>query len=117
MSSPIRSSPRRLRRLAKVPLDHPWFARGAPPVFWVRPTDAAEVRRLDPGLCTGVPSHDARLVILGEGEERLRLQALVRELDSTRWCPYPASRTIRLPICRERGCLRSRQYSKDFLAR
>lgn len=71
--------------LAKLeePLDHPWFAADEPPVvlgvgrlvsqkdFLTLIKAFAQVRQ----QCT------ARLMILGEGEQRPQLEALVRELD------------------------------------
>jgi glycosyltransferase involved in cell wall biosynthesis len=71
-----------LQEKMRVALDHPWFAPGSPPVLLAVgrftaqkdfPTllrAFARVRRMRP----------ARLVILGEGRERTRLEALVREL-------------------------------------
>ncbi len=67
---------------AKMALDHPWFAPGQPPVIigvgrLTRQKDFptlirafAEVRR----------QRSARLIILGEGEERAALEALIAEL-------------------------------------
>jgi glycosyltransferase involved in cell wall biosynthesis len=71
--------------LAQKTPDHPWFAPGQPPVILgvgrlTRQKDFptlvrafAEVRR----------SHPARLMILGEGEARPQLEALIRELGVT----------------------------------
>jgi glycosyltransferase involved in cell wall biosynthesis len=68
--------------LARRPLDHPWFAAGAEPVIlgtgrltWQKRFDLL-IRAF------GRVRHrvDCRLLILGEGEERPRLEALVREL-------------------------------------
>jgi glycosyltransferase involved in cell wall biosynthesis len=71
-----------LQEKMRAALDHPWFAPGSPPVLLAAgrftaqkdfPTllrAFARVRRVRP----------ARLVILGEGRERTRLEALVREL-------------------------------------
>lgn len=68
--------------LANAPLDHPWFAPGEPPVvlgvgrltaqkdFDVLIRAFASVRNMRP----------ARLMILGEGELRPELEALVRQL-------------------------------------
>ena len=68
--------------LANAPLDHPWFAPGEPPVvlgvgrltaqkdFDVLIRAFASVRKMRP----------ARLMILGEGELRPELEALVRQL-------------------------------------
>ena len=71
-----------LARQAAEPLAHPWFEAGAPPVilgagrlapqkdFATLVRAFAELRRRRP----------ARLMILGEGAERARLEALVAEL-------------------------------------
>lgn len=71
-----------LRALADAPLDHPWFRPGEPPV-------ALAVGRLSPqkdfpnllqAFARLRRRRPARLVILGEGAERKRLEALVGEL-------------------------------------
>jgi len=71
-----------LKEKAKVPLDHPWFAPGEPPVILgVGKLEAqkdfptlihafAKVRKMQP----------ARLMILGWGSERSQLEALIKEL-------------------------------------
>ncbi len=81
----------RLMSLAAEPISHPWFSPGAPPVilgvgrltaqkdFGVLVRAFAQVRRF----------RDARLVILGEGEDRYRLETLVRTYDLQQdvWMP------------------------------
>lgn len=71
-----------LRSKALAPPDHPWFQPGKPPV-------ALAVGRLSKqkDFCTLIGAfararqrHLSRLLILGEGEERPILEALVREL-------------------------------------
>jgi glycosyltransferase involved in cell wall biosynthesis len=71
-----------LEEKSKAPCDHPWFAQGSSPVLLAVgrftahkdfPTllrAFARVRRVRP----------VRLLLLGEGEERTKLEALVREL-------------------------------------
>lgn len=63
--------------------DHPWFAPGQPPVILgvgrlTRQKDFPTLLRAFAELRSRRP---ARLVILGEGEERGRLEAIVRELE------------------------------------
>ncbi|MBW4417627.1 MAG: glycosyltransferase [Myxacorys californica WJT36-NPBG1] len=74
-----------LLTLAKLPVDHPWFDDGQPPVilgvgrlypqkdFSTLIRAFAQVRRIRP----------ARLMILGDGPERDRLQNLIAELGLT----------------------------------
>jgi len=68
--------------MAAMPLDHPWFAPGEPPVILGagrlrREKDFASLIRAFARLRTQRP---VRLVILGEGEERAALEALVQVL-------------------------------------
>lgn len=71
-----------LRKQLQEPLDDPWFAPGEPPVI-------LGVGRLNPqkdfptlirGFAKLRERQPARLLLLGEGEERDRLESLVREL-------------------------------------
>lgn len=71
-----------LARRAAAPLDHPWLRPGAPPVVLgagklKRQKDFATLLRAFATLRRARP---ARLVVLGEGPERARLEALAREL-------------------------------------
>ena len=65
-----------------APLDHPWFAPGEPPVV----VNAARLAlNKDHGTLLSAfelarRERPSRLLILGEGEERPRLERLVREL-------------------------------------
>jgi glycosyltransferase involved in cell wall biosynthesis len=80
-----------LREKMRTPLDHPWFVPGNPPVllavgrlvaqkdFSTLLAAFARVRRVRP----------ARLVILGEGKERTRLEELARDLDVTAHVALP----------------------------
>jgi glycosyltransferase involved in cell wall biosynthesis len=67
---------------AQEPLDHPWFASGQPPVILAvgrlfKVKDFATLIRAFALVCQQRP---ARLMILGEGEERPALEALVQTL-------------------------------------
>jgi glycosyltransferase involved in cell wall biosynthesis len=64
------------------PVDHPWFAPGEPPVVLGvgRLTQQKDFPTLIRAFALVKQSCPARLVILGEGEERPHLEALVREL-------------------------------------
>jgi glycosyltransferase involved in cell wall biosynthesis len=67
---------------AKAPVDHPWFAPGAPPVILgagrlERQKDFPTLLKAFARVCT---QRRARLIILGEGREEGRLRALARGL-------------------------------------
>jgi len=68
---------------AEEPLEHPWFKPGEPPV--ILGVGALTKQKDFPTLIHAFAlvrrERPARLVILGKGEERPRLEALVRELD------------------------------------
>ena len=70
------------RAKAKIPVDHPWFAPGEPPVLLG--VGRLSVQKDFPTLIQAFAqvrnSRKVRLLILGEGEERNRLRALVRRL-------------------------------------
>lgn len=67
---------------AKEPLEHPWFAPDEPPVVLGvgRLTAAKDFPTLIRAFALVRRERPARLVILGDGEERPKLEALVREL-------------------------------------
>lgn len=72
----------RLEKFAREPLGHPWFCAGAPPVVLaagrlVPQKDFATLLRAFARLRGET---EARLVVLGEGEERRHLEDLSREL-------------------------------------
>lgn len=65
------------------PIDHPWFAAGEPPVLLgvgrlVSQKDFFTLIRAFAKVRQSLP---ARLMILGEGEDRAKLEALICELD------------------------------------
>jgi len=68
---------------AEEPLDHPWFCPREPPVVLGvgRLTEAKNFSTLIMAFALVRQKRPARLMILGEGEERPKLEALVRELD------------------------------------
>ncbi|MBT9173925.1 MAG: N-acetylgalactosamine-N,N'-diacetylbacillosaminyl-diphospho-undecaprenol 4-alpha-N-acetylgalactosaminyltransferase [Syntrophomonadaceae bacterium] len=71
-----------LLKKAKEPLEHPWFASGQPPVILAvgRLTAAKDYPALIKAFKLVRADRPARLMILGEGEGRTGLEALVREL-------------------------------------
>lgn len=73
-----------LIELARADLDHPWFAADAPPVVLAvgRLTPQKDFQTLIRAF-HGLRNRSARLMILGEGPERPRLEALVASLGLT----------------------------------
>jgi glycosyltransferase involved in cell wall biosynthesis len=71
-----------LVRLAAAPLDHPWFAPGSPPVILGvgRLMPQKDFPSLIRGFAKLRATRSCRLVILGEGPERPRLESLAAEL-------------------------------------
>jgi glycosyltransferase involved in cell wall biosynthesis len=71
-----------LQEKMRAALDHPWFAPGSPPVLLAvgRFTAQKDFPTLLRAFARLRRVRPARLVILGEGRERTRLEALVREL-------------------------------------
>jgi glycosyltransferase involved in cell wall biosynthesis len=71
-----------LLRQARAPVDHPWFGPGEPPVILAvgRLTPAKDYPTLLRAFVLVRQARAARLVILGEGELRGTLEALVRDL-------------------------------------
>ena len=67
---------------AEEPVDHPWFRPGEPPVILGvgRLTAQKDFPTLIRAFALVRKQRPARLMILGEGEERAKLEALVREL-------------------------------------
>lgn len=67
---------------AEDPLDHPWFQPGEPPVILGvgRLTKAKDFPTLIRAFALVREERPARLMILGEGEERSALESLVQEL-------------------------------------
>jgi glycosyltransferase involved in cell wall biosynthesis len=71
-----------LRALAAAPLDHPWFRPGEPPVILGvgRLSKQKDFPSLLRAFAAVRRAREARLLILGEGEERSSLTALITEL-------------------------------------
>jgi len=67
---------------ADEPLDHPWFEPSEPPVILSvgRLTPAKDYSTLIKAFALVRKEMPARLMILGEGEERPKLEALIRDL-------------------------------------
>lgn len=71
-----------LQDKSKEPLEHPWFKDGQPPVVLAvgRLTDQKAFDVLIEAFSRVRKNHSARLLILGDGENRLTLESLVRQL-------------------------------------
>jgi glycosyltransferase involved in cell wall biosynthesis len=71
-----------LFEMAAVPIDHPWFVEGAPPVILGigRLTTQKDFGTLIRAFAEVRGQREARLMILGEGSERPALERLAREL-------------------------------------
>jgi glycosyltransferase involved in cell wall biosynthesis len=71
-----------VREKSRAALDHPWFKPGQPPVILGvgRLTGQKDFPNLIKAFARVHKAHPSRLLILGEGEERSALEALVREL-------------------------------------
>ena len=67
---------------AEEPLDHPWFQPGQPPVILGvgRLTAAKDFETLIKAFALVRKKTEARLMILGEGSERAKLEQLVKQL-------------------------------------
>jgi glycosyltransferase involved in cell wall biosynthesis len=74
-----------LDTLAAAPVDHPWLAPGQPPVLLAagRLVPQKDFATLIGAFSQLVPSRDLRLLILGEGPLRGRLQGLIERLGLT----------------------------------
>jgi glycosyltransferase involved in cell wall biosynthesis len=71
-----------LREMAAAPLDHPWFGSGEVPVLLAvgRLSPQKDFPTLIRAFSRVRREHPARLLILGEGNERANLEGLVAEL-------------------------------------
>lgn len=71
-----------LAERASQPVDHPWFAAGQPPVILAvgRLAPQKDFPTLLRAFAQGRSQHGANLMLLGEGDERPRLEQLVDRL-------------------------------------
>jgi glycosyltransferase involved in cell wall biosynthesis len=71
-----------LEKLKTAPVDHPWFETGMPPVVLAvgRLTGQKDYSTLLKAFASLRGRRPLKLIILGEGEERPRLQSLIQEL-------------------------------------
>ncbi len=71
-----------LQQACNAPLEHSWFERGAPPVVLAvgRLTPQKDFPTLIRAFAQVYHQHMARLLILGEGEQRSELEQLVKQL-------------------------------------
>ena len=76
---------------AKANLDHPWFYPNEPPVIISigRLTEQKDFFTLIEAFALVRQSKCARLIILGEGEQRPKLEALIKKLDLTQDVSMP----------------------------
>jgi glycosyltransferase involved in cell wall biosynthesis len=67
---------------ATSPLNHPWFQKGSPPVFLAvgRLTEQKDFLTLIKAFALLREQRFARLIILGEGESRSELEAMIKTL-------------------------------------
>jgi glycosyltransferase involved in cell wall biosynthesis len=80
-----------LKTKALEPLDHPWFKPGQPPVIVSvgRLTAQKDFATLISAFAKVREAHDARLLILGEGDERQSLEAQVKNLHLDQYVIFP----------------------------
>jgi glycosyltransferase involved in cell wall biosynthesis len=71
-----------LAKKAEAPIDHPWFVPGAPPVIIAagRLAEQKDFPTLLQAFAQVRAQRQVRLLLLGEGEMRRKLEALAREL-------------------------------------
>jgi glycosyltransferase involved in cell wall biosynthesis len=72
-----------LRSKVKESLEHPWFEPGEPPVVLAvgRLTTQKDFKTLIQAFSKVRKTHPVKLLILGEGEQRIELETLVRQLN------------------------------------
>jgi glycosyltransferase involved in cell wall biosynthesis len=80
-----------LAKQADTPIDHPWFKPGAPPVIIAvgRLTEQKDFPTLLQAFTQVRAQRQVRLLLLGEGELRPKLEALARELGVDRDVSLP----------------------------
>ncbi len=97
----------------REPLQHPWFAPGSPPVILAvgRLTAEKDFGMLIRAFARIAGDQSARLIILGEGEERPRLEELLKDLHLEHKVmlpgfvsnPYPYMARSALLVCSSRS--------------
>lgn len=80
-----------LREKSKASFDHPWFQPSEPPVIISvgRLTSQKAFDGLMRAFACVIEKRPARLLILGEGEDRPMLEALIRERQLEQWVNLP----------------------------
>jgi len=80
-----------LQAKAQLPVEHPWFGAVEPPVLLAvgRLTPQKDFPTLVRAFAQVLETHSARLLILGEGYERPKLEALIRELGLKEYVSLP----------------------------
>jgi glycosyltransferase involved in cell wall biosynthesis len=102
-----------LRAQVQADLDHPWFRAGEPPVVLSigRLTSQKDYPLLIKAFSRVLKTHQARLLILGEGEERLALNNLIQELGLDKYVSMPGFVSNPLPyIVRSTAFVLSSQF-------
>ncbi|MCS7273570.1 MAG: glycosyltransferase [Fimbriimonadales bacterium] len=76
---------------SEAPVEHPWFEAGAPPVVLAvgRLTPQKDYPTLLRAFAKVRATHNARLLILGEGEQRAELEQLAQQLGIAEFVQMP----------------------------
>lgn len=80
-----------LRAKVREPIEHPWFENGNLPVILAvgRLAEQKDFCTLIRAFARWRRTHEGRLLILGEGEERPKLEALVKQLNLEQYVGLP----------------------------
>lgn len=95
-----------LRRMTQAELDHPWFFPGQPPVILAvgRLSEQKDFSTLIKAFALLRQSRSARLMILGDGEERQPLEALVEALNLKEDVSLPGFIANPYPFMEQAAC-------------